>query len=390
MANRRKYRIGILGSYGGLNQGDEAILQNLIRQLRASVPVRITVFSRNAKDTQQRHDVERAVSVRDLSREEVTHEIEPLDLFILGGGGILYDAEARIYLRELDMAQKLGIPTMTYAVGVGPLNDSAAQKLVCDVLSATNIVTVRERSDRRLLEDIGLHRDIIVTADPALLSKPEPLADGTLEIEHMAGKPRLVGMSVREPGIAAPDLDERFYHGLLANAADFIIDRYDADVVFFPMEWQMLDVQQSHAVISQMLRPQRAHVLKGEYTSGQLLSLIAHCDFAVGMRLHFLLFAALQGVPFVALPYAAKVGGLLTSLQIEIPPITLVNAGRLLAYIDRSWDRRTVLQERIKTHLPGMKRDARKTNKYAVNLLTKPPARSHVPPLSPASTSGTP
>ena len=48
---------------------------------------------------------------------------------------------------------------------------------------------------------------------------------------------------------------------------------------------------------AQMLRPQHAHVLKGDYNSGQLLSLVGHCDFAVGMRLHFLLFAALAGRP---------------------------------------------------------------------------------------------
>jgi len=390
MTNRRHFRVGISGSYGGLNQGDEAILKSIVRQLRATLPVKVTVFSRNGKDTLQRHDVERAVTARELGREEATHEIQDLDLFILGGGGILYDAEARIYLRELQIAQKLGIPTMTYAVGVGPLDDSTAQKLVCDVLSLTDIVTVRERSDKRLLEDIGLHREIVVTADPALLAQPELLPEGTLETEHMSGKARLIGMSVREPGVAAPDIDENFYHGLLANAADFMIERYNADVVLFPMERGMLDVQQSHAVISKMLRPQHAHVLKGDYTSGQLLSLVGHCDFAVGMRLHFLLFAALQGVPFVALPYSAKVSGLLTGLHVEMPPINLVNAGRLLAYIDRSWDNRISLQEKTKTHLPRLKREARRTNRLAVSLLNQPPTRGDKPIVPPTSTSGRP
>jgi len=375
MNSTRRFRVGIAGSYGGLNQGDEAILKSIIAQLRAKVSANITVFSRNSADTIKRQDVQRAVDVRDLTREESTREIENLDLFILGGGGILYDAEARIYLRELQIAQALGLPNMTYAVGVGPLDDPTAQKLVCDVLDATDIVTVREKSDRRALEDIGLHREIIVTADPALLAMPEALPDGTLDREHMAGKTRLVAMSVREPGIAAPDIDEVFYHGLLANAADFIIERYDADVVFFPMEWRMLDVQHSHKVISQMLQPQRAHVLKGDYTSGQLLSLIGHCDFAVGMRLHFLLFAALQGLPFVALPYSSKVSGLLSGLQVEMPPINLVNAGRLLAHIDRSWDRRDTLQEKVKARLPLLKREARKTNRLALSLLNRPPRR---------------
>jgi polysaccharide pyruvyl transferase CsaB len=384
--NQKKlFRVGISGSYGGLNIGDEAILQGIITRLRASLSVKLTVFSRDAKDTLQRHQVERAVTAQDLTREEVTQEIEGLDLFILGGGGILYDAEAKIYLRELDIAQQKGIPTMTYAVGVGPLNDPAAQKLVCDILGQVDVVTVRERSDQKLLEDIGVHRNIVVTGDPALLLKPEPLPEGVLEAAHMAGKRRVVGMSVREAGVAAPDIDEKFYHGLLANAADFMIDRFDADVVFFPMEQRMLDVQQSHAVVAQMLQPQRAHVLKGEHSAGQLLSLIKHCDFAVGMRLHFLLFAALQKVPFVALPYSVKVGGLLDVLELETPPIKLVNAGRLTAHIDRSWDRRNPLRERIKAALPSMKREALKTNRFAVRLLTRPTAREKTTAITPES-----
>src|SRR5688500_10898637 len=93
-------RVGISGSYGGLNLGDEAILRAMTAQLRASLPVEITVFSRDAEDTLRRHGVERAVPVRGLTREEAHAEVERLDLFILGGGGILYDAEVEAYLRE--------------------------------------------------------------------------------------------------------------------------------------------------------------------------------------------------------------------------------------------------------------------------------------------------
>ncbi len=92
-----------------------------------------------------------------------------------------------------------------------------------------------------------------------------------------------------------------------------MVDRLDANLVFVPMEPRRHDAQHSHAVISQMAHAHRATVLKGEYASGQLLSLFRHLDFAVGMRLHFLIFAALNRVPFVALPYANKVAGFLGS-----------------------------------------------------------------------------
>jgi polysaccharide pyruvyl transferase CsaB len=370
MNARKVYRVGITGSYGGMNLGDEAILQTIIAQLRQALPVEITVFSRNPEDTQRRHRVERTVPVRKLSRDEALPEIKDLDLLVLGGGGILFDAEAKIYLREALLAQEQGVPVMLYAVGAGPLDDPVVQELVRDCLSKVEIITVRERSALRVLEEAGVHREMVVTADPAFLLKPEPLPRDALRHERLSGRRRLIGVSVREPGAAAPDLDEHNYHALLANAADFMVDRFDADVVFVPMERSVLDTQHSHAVIAQMLRAQRATVLKEEYSPGQLLSLVGRFSFAVGMRLHFLIFAALQSVPFVALPYASKVTGLLEDLQVAMPPLNEVNAGRLIAHIDQSWDRRRSLRAHIAKALPALQARAGENNRLLVQLLT--------------------
>jgi len=372
------YRVGITGSYGGLNLGDEAILQSIIAQLRKDLPkLEITVFSRDAEDTKRRHQVERAVPVRKLSRAEVTPEVERLDLLILGGGGILYDADARTYLREVQLAREKRVPVFVYAIGAGPLTHAAAQAAVRETLADVAMVTVREKSAHRVLEESGLHRDdVVVTADPALLLKPEPLPRGVLRQEGLEGHRRLIGMSVREPGVAAPDLDEKVYHALIANAADFMVDRYDANVVFVPMERSVLDTQHSHAVIAKMLRAQRATVLKGEYSPGQILSFMGKLDFALGMRLHFLIFAAIQGTPFVALPYAGKVSGFLEALGVPAPPLNLVNAGRLCAYLDDSWDRRRSLRTRIAETLPALQERARETHRLVLEVLTGEKSRN--------------
>jgi polysaccharide pyruvyl transferase CsaB len=364
-------RIGISGSYGGLNLGDEAILHSIINQLRRDLKAEITVFSRNAEDTKRRHGVERALDVRKLSRAEVQPEIERLDLFILGGGGILYDADARTYLREVLIAREQGIPVMVYAIGAGPLQDPGAQQAVREALEHVELVTVRERGAHQVLENAGLHRDMPVTADPALLLKPEPLRRGVLRTEGLEGRRRLIGMSVREPGVAAPDIDQKVYHALLANAADFMVDRFDADIVFVPMEPGSLDNQHSHAVIAQMLRAPRATVLKGQYSSQQLLALMSRFSFVVGMRLHFLIFAALRGVPFVALPYSGKVAGFLEDLQMPAPPLKLVNPGRLIAHIDQSWDRRRSLRARLLKNVPALQARAEQNHKLAMELLNR-------------------
>jgi polysaccharide pyruvyl transferase CsaB len=373
------YRIGVTGSYGGLNLGDEAILQVVLEELRRNIPdVEVTVFSRSADDTRARHPWTRAIEVRELSRSEVLPEIERLDLMMLGGGGVLFDGEAELFVRELLLAQEVGVPTVVYGVGAGPLERPENRNLVRQAMEAARAVTVRERRALQVLESIGVRRSITVTSDPAFLLEPEPLPPDTMKRESLDSGRRLVGLSVREHGAAAPDLDEAYYHGLLANAADYMVERLDADLVFVPMERNVLDVQQSHRVIAQMAHAPRATVLKGDYTPGQIASLVGHFDFAVGMRLHFLIFAALQRVPFVALPYAGKVMGLLEAMEITAPPIQVVNPGRLIAHIDSSWDMRRDLSDRISRALPMMKERARENTAITLRLLEATPPRGAV------------
>jgi polysaccharide pyruvyl transferase WcaK-like protein len=82
----------------------------------------------------------------------------------------------------------------------------------------------------------------------------------------------------------------------------------------------MFDVQHSHAVVGRMNHAQRATVLKRDYAPGQILSLLQHFSFCVGMRLHFLIFSALAGVPFVGLPYANKVKAFMEEMALEEAP----------------------------------------------------------------------
>ncbi|MGX2039385.1 polysaccharide pyruvyl transferase family protein [Methylocaldum sp. MU1018] len=365
----RLFRIGISGSYGGMNLGDEAILDGIVTQLRQSVAAEITVFSRNPQDTLARHRVECAIPVRNLTRKEVSREIEGLDLFILGGGGILYDRDAETYLREVFLAHEFGVPVAIYAVSAGPLADSSARNAVREALNRAALITVRDRQGYRLLEDVGIDREIHLTADPALLIRPQPLPLEALKSEGVEFERHLVGFSVREPGPAAPDIDPEHYYALLANTADFMVDRLNADVVFVPME--RTDVQHSHGVVAHMYNSERAEILRRKYSPQQTLDLLGRFEFAVGMRLHFLIFAALQGTPFVALPYASKVLGFLDDLEMETPPLGDVGIGQLIARIDRSWDTREDIRARIKRRLPALQSRARETNRLLVRYLTE-------------------
>ncbi len=370
MENSKPVRIGISGSYGGNNMGDEAILQSIISQIRKSFDAEIVVFTRDPQDTLNRHKIEKALPLEKLSRKESQSEIENLDLLIVGGGGILYDEDVKVYLREAQIAHLNGVPVMIYAVGAGPLRDPASQAMVREVLDSAAVVTVRDKPSLQILENIGILREIIVTADPAFLLEAEDIKINILQEEGIGKGRKLFGISIREPGRAAPDIKEEHYQVVIANAADYMIDRYDAHIVFVPMERKTAyDLHQSHSVIAKMVWPQHAPVLEAEYNPGPIMSVVKQFDFVLGMRLHFLIFAALQSVPFVPLPYSSKVMGLLEELQIDTPPLENITPGRLIAYIDRAWDQRNKIIECTRNFLPKLQQRAHQNNTLLVELL---------------------
>ena len=367
--------IGISGSYGGLNVGDEAILTSIVQELRARMPdVELIVFSRDAEHTGAQHDVDRVVEARDSVRRELLSEIERLDLLVLGGGGILYDRESEPYLHIARLAQDADIRTATYAIGIGPLERPSEREAVAETLGRMECITVRDAPAKQLLEEIGVEREALVTADPALLLEPQPFGERELRAEGVSSERPLVGMSVREPGGAAEELEPGVYHRLLADAADFIVARFGADVLFVPMERQ--DIGHSHRVVADMARPDHASVLRASYEPRQVLGLMQHLDMAVGMRLHFLIFAAIAQVPLMPLPYASKVAALLDRLGLPVPPpVKREHGGDLLAGIDELWDERDGQRELLRSRVADLRDCARGSASAITEVLPNAPAR---------------
>ncbi|MBD0839574.1 polysaccharide pyruvyl transferase family protein [Streptomyces sp. TRM68416] len=387
-------RIGLLGSYGGCNTGDEAILMCVLACLRAHRPdARLVVFSRNAEHTRTHQpNADEVVDWEGVPQKPVLDTLAGLDLLILGGGGILYDGEARRYLRIVRAAHERGVPTFAYAVGAGPLREADDREAVRTVLAEMTEVVVRDEESRLVLEEVGVDRDLTVTADPALLLTPEPFTEQMMRQEGLPLDTRLVGMSVREPGRAAEKLDEADYHALLADVADFLARRLDAHVVFVPMERQ--DVRHAHGVLSRMSAPDLGRILNNSYRPGQILGFMSHLDMVVGMRLHVVIFAALSGLPVLPLPYSGKVFDF--ARRTGAPALVGVareQAGLLVAEVDRLWDEFPQRQQDLDRRVRGLKNLSRETCERCGALLdaidggagrARPSEDADLPLLAPA------
>ena len=127
----------------------------------------------------------------------------------------------------------------------------------------------------------------------------------------------LVGVNVTNERFVAERAPRLFV--TLAEFLDRLVEKLGARIVFFCNEIredESFDKAASQLVIGHMRHPERAAILPNEYrTPQQMMALLGACRLAVGMRYHFCVFAAIQGVPFLAIKRSDKVEDLCRDLS---------------------------------------------------------------------------
>ena len=339
-------RVLISGYYGFDNAGDEAILYAMVQALQHRRPqLELTVLSARPEATAMAYGVK---AIPRTHLPAVLQEMRRTNLFIMGGGGLLQDttslASLQYYLGLVAMARTCGRKVFFYGQGIGPIRTGIGRRMTRTLVNRVSAITVRDEESRRELIDIGVRRRITVTADPVLGLEPEPawMERGRLILDGMGlTAAPIAGISMR-PWPSAPD-----YVRAVAAAGDRLAAA-GRQVLFLPFHHPG-DLAVCREAADRMQAP--AVVLDLPCDFNELMGICAHLDLAVGMRLHFLVFAALAGVPLVGLPYDPKVSRFLGRLGLdpgvpgEITPEGL--AGRLTDVLEHRAEVQAVLRERV-------------------------------------------
>jgi polysaccharide pyruvyl transferase CsaB len=310
-----KPKVVIQGWYGNGNLGDEIILECILSQIRGQFPdATFVVVSDNPVAVKRDHGV---ASIRRgrgrIQRFRRVFALMRADLFILGGGGLLKQPGADelsvlTWAGPLDLAQEIGVPTMTYAIGISDKLSPRAMRALGRILCGTNAVLVRDKVSADILETVGVSK-ARPTADPSLLL---PELRRYEKSSRRNVKP-MVSVFVNNwyPNKSVSDQQtwERFQRSVAASL-DFLIETHSASVRFVPMRTE--DPGDDDRIVAHQLRELMAHGETVEMaeqvpSSQELLDLVAESDLVVGMRLHSIITAAAMGVPAIAVDYDSKV-----------------------------------------------------------------------------------
>jgi len=348
-------KIMISGYYGFNNTGDEAILKSMVGAFKEKISqMKITVLSQNPLQTSQTYQVK---AINRLHLIDIMRCLRDTNLFISGGGGLLQDSTGKgwsilYYLGLILVAKTVKVPVMIYAQGIGPVNKQINKKLMKWILNKVDLITVRDKPSKELLENLGVVKpSIYVNSDPVFLLKKKninniidrhPLIQQLINSDNRP----LIGVSVRE--YKGNGLDSK---SIFAQAADYLVENYQAKIIFLPFKFDE-DVYSSEEILS--LMKNKAEVLKIKLEPEELLSVLSRLSLLVGVRLHSIIFSSIANIPFVAFNYDPKVKYFvedlgLSELLLEIgEDISLKNIQEKVEYIRENNDKiKDILLEKV-------------------------------------------
>jgi len=293
-----RQRAAICGYYGRGNAGDEALLASLLQMLPDTVePV---VLSGNPTDTYTRFGVE---TCPHRSGTRILETLRSCDAFIWGGGSLMQDATSwasPIYYSGLmALAQQLGLRTIAWAQGVGPLRYPQTRWLAQQTLKGCTAVSVRDRGTAQLLSDWEI--PFLLAPDPvwALESKP---FKGLWDLPA----PRVAMVLRPHPLLTSARLT------ILTQALVAFQKATDCCVLLIPFQPNG-DRAIAEQVAAALPGP---HEILANDNPAELFGIFRGVEMAIGMRLHGLIAAAAEECRCFALSYDPKVDRLMAELDL--------------------------------------------------------------------------
>lgn len=357
-------RVFIFGYYGFKNAGDDAMLEsiiNSIKKIRSDVD--ISVLTYNAKYTKTTHKVD-VISRSKIF--EIVSAIKNCDLLISGGGSLLQDITSSrsliFYLGLIFMAKIFGKKVMFYGNGYGPVSKKFNRLLIKRLVNKVDLVTLRDDISREELNKLGVIHNVEVTADPTFTMKAcdSNRLNEIFSIEKIPTDKELVGISIRRW-----KNDEKTKE-TIASAIDHISE-LGANVVLIPMKYP--DDLDFSIKVKEICKTQ-PFIIENYYKPEEILGIISKMTMLVGIRLHSLIFAAIENVPMVAIEYDPKVKGFIKLVSQEsVGDIGELDPINLCLSIDKVYHNRENYKKILSSKKPLFEEKALKTATLAIDLL---------------------
>lgn len=350
MATRPLRPVKLIGHrLGGRIPGVRRLIPHAVRSYTAAVCLLLRLWASLYRS--RRRLAERLAPAHILRLAEA---IDAADLVITIPGGFLLapavsDDWWLFHLPTLELAHALGKPLILSPCSIGPFagfHRETARRLLrkCERVylreewSKEYVLGLGVAPDRvRYCPDLAFSFDGAVTDTSGTANRlaggATEVAEATVAVDRdgtravapidsldgsdRSGRP-LLGISVRWhsfPGSENPGESRRLYMAALAETAEHMIERHNAQVVVIPQTLE--DLKAGRALYEQIAHRDDVVLLEEDFSPEQLQRLYARCRMLLGTRMHANILAMCVGTPVVAIAYQPKTTGIMAVMGLE-------------------------------------------------------------------------
>ncbi len=361
-----KKKILISGYYGFNNSGDDAILKAIVNELKKENDnIEITALSRNPDDTRKKYHVK---AINRFSITNIIKEMLNSDLFISGGGSLLQDITSTrsiiYYIALIYIAKILNKQVMIYANGIGPIKRRFNRRLVKKVLEKVDLITLRDIKSKQTIEELDVNnKNVFVTADPVftLKASDNDRIVSILESENVPLDKKLIGICIRDWK------NTNTIEKVLPRTIEYIKENYDVEIVFIPMHYPD-DLNISQKIIN--MSNHKCYIISNKYPIEDVMGIVKELDLIIAMRLHSLIYAAVQAVPMVGIVYDPKVEGFMNTIGMKsLCNLESLETVDLCSIIDNLWNNKDKVKKELEQKREESYIKSQENAKMAIDML---------------------
>lgn len=269
-----------------------------------------------------------------------------------------------------------------FSQAVGPFRSRANRLLARLFLRRTDLIVVRGETTRGYLREIGIDKQVHVYADSAFLLKPAPVerVNEILQKESIEKDERelVIGISVNARIYERSDTleSENRYLKLVAQIADYLVEKLNARVVFVPNEITQdgFDDKFVAGKIYKIVRNKsRIKLIENEYSPDELKAMIGIFDLFIGSRFHSIIASTSMIVPTIAIAWSHKYYETMETLGQEkyVCHFKTVSLRQLRFLIEDALSRREEIKKVLKVRVEKAKQSAFEGVKLVSDLFFK-------------------
>lgn len=352
-------KIIMSGYFGFSNSGDDAILKSIIESFKSLDPdLNIKVLSKDPDLTEREYGV---AAVDRFKFFDVRKSLKASDMLISGGGSLLQDKTSSrsiwYYLLIMKLAKRYKKKVFVYSNGVGPINKIFNRNITRRVLNKVDYITLRDKDSYDFIKSIGVNNpNIKVLSDPVFNLKEA--SDESVRKKFDINEDTVL-VSIRSW------MDDEKLISELSKFLNYLIDE-GKNIVFMPMQTPR-DTTISEKIAANL---KSSKIIDEKYPVEILMSLMKNADFIVAMRLHAMIYAIHQNLPFIGLSYDPKTETLLKyfdeSINIDVDAINYDDLLKAYKYIK---DNREDFINKLSVINEENKKKAIEASKLALELL---------------------